>query len=77
MRCERCGGLQLRSHFASVQSSAGAWEYDAWHCLNCGDVVDPLILQNRHKQPAEDGTHRVRPFGTKVMWLRPRHDAVA
>ena len=77
MTCERCGGLQLQSHFASIQSTAGAWEYEAWHCLNCGDVVDPLILLNRQRRPQLTGSDRVRPFGNKVTWVVSRKDAVA
>ena len=77
MTCERCGGLQLRSHFANVKSSVGAWEYDGWLCMNCGEIVDPLILSNRSRQHVIANGDRVRPFGGKVMWVPSQEDAVA
>lgn len=47
MRCDRYGGLQLRSHFQSGKDRTAVREYDGWLCLNCGENIDPLILLNR------------------------------
>ncbi len=78
MRCGRCGGLQLWSHFANLGSAVGAWAYDGWRCMNCGDVVDALILENRSLQREMISTaHRVRPVGGHVIWLRSRQDMIA
>ncbi len=41
--------------------------------MNCGDVVDPLILENRSHQQDLEPAHRVRPFGGNVMWVPSRH----
>lgn len=72
MRCNRCGGLRLWSHFANLGTAVGAWAYDGWRCMNCGDVIDALILENRSlQQDTISAAHRVRPFGGKVVWLRP------
>ncbi|ALA60427.1 hypothetical protein [Nitrospira moscoviensis] len=77
MKCARCGGLQLWSHFANLGSAVGAWAYDGWRCMNCGDVVDALILENRSlQQETISVAHRVRPFGGNVVWLRARPDAL-
>jgi hypothetical protein len=27
--------------------------FEEWRCLNCGDIVDPLILENRQKAMME------------------------
>ncbi len=72
MRCDRCGGLRLWSHFSNLEPTAGAWAYDAWRCMNCGDVVDAQILLNRSLQQPAEAAHRARPFGGNVVWLRPR-----
>lgn len=76
MHCDRCGGLRLWSHFENLEPSAGAWAYDAWRCMNCGDVVDAQILLNRAlQQPPEDAPHRARPFAGNIVWLRARQAA--
>ena len=78
MRCGRCGGLRLWSHFANLGSAVGAWSYDGWRCMNCGDIVDALILQKRTlQQETISVAHRVRPFGGNVVWLRSRQTASA
>jgi hypothetical protein len=43
MTCDRCGGLSVAMHFDDDHT----WEYDGWRCMNCGNVIDPLILTNR------------------------------
>ena len=77
MNCARCGGLQLWSHFESLGTSVGAWAYDGWRCMNCGDVVDPLIVENRSLQQPAPPSNRVRSCAADIIWLRPRRDARA
>lgn len=48
MRCERCRGFIVPLHFHHEHT----WEYDGWHCFNCGNVIDPLIAINRTCQAA-------------------------
>ncbi|MEC4889363.1 MAG: hypothetical protein RI101_04810 [Nitrospira sp.] len=33
----------MATHFGADQW----WAFDGWLCLNCGDVIDPVILTNR------------------------------
>lgn len=33
--------------FVNVESEGGPWSYEGWHCVYCGEIVDPLILLNR------------------------------
>ena len=35
-----------------VEDDMGIIMIDVLHCLNCGEVVDPLILDHRGKVPA-------------------------
>lgn len=71
MNCERCGGLQIWSHFENVGGPAGAWAYDGWLCMNCGSIVDPLIAVNKSMTHATPTGNRVRPFEGKIIWSRP------
>jgi hypothetical protein len=78
MRCDRCGGFQLRSHFQSGKDITGTWEYDGWLCLNCGEIVDPLILLNRIVHSRLDDHLPPRPYdGSKVTWVRRLDDLAA
>jgi hypothetical protein len=77
MTCRRCGGFQLWVHFESRKDATAAWEYDGWLCMNCGEIVDPLILLNRNMQNGMSDHHRARPYERRVVWLRQRDNAVA
>ncbi len=35
----------------------GIFTIDVLHCLNCGEIVDPLILKHRMKAPAPMKDH--------------------
>ncbi len=50
MRCRRCGGLMV------MEPCMDFWD-DTTHvmarrCVQCGDLIDPVILQNRGRGPA-------------------------
>ncbi len=50
--CARCGGL-LVSHFCmDLQNSVPELDITARRCVQCGDVVDPVILRNRRLKRA-------------------------
>ena len=56
-RCSRCGGLMTLQKFYSL--SEVFW---GWKCLLCGEIVDPVILENRQngretpaKEKGKDG----------------------
>ena len=51
MRCSRCGGFCIPVRYEMGWCVDGVpW---GWSCVNCGEVVDAVILQNRqhHEQP--------------------------
>jgi hypothetical protein len=81
MTCRRCGGCQCWSHFQSWGGTSAAWEYDGWLCLNCGEVVDPLILLNRtlqkQFQSGLPGEIPARPYEGRILWVSRREDIVA
>jgi hypothetical protein len=44
MNCARCNGLMYRIDLLDKQGHA---RIEAWVCLMCGEVLDPVILRNR------------------------------
>lgn len=45
--CHRCGGLMVREKVFEIGS------FD-WHCVSCGERVDPVILAHRQTQGLTD-----------------------
>jgi hypothetical protein len=33
--------------FEDLRDDTGSIHFDGWRCLTCGDIIDPLILENR------------------------------
>lgn len=48
MNCSRCTGLMVRH---DLQDETGLDRFVAWRCLLCGEVFDPVILENRNTVP--------------------------
>jgi hypothetical protein len=42
MKCHRCGGIMAHEKFYGNEPFWG------WKCINCGEVFDPVILENRN-----------------------------
>lgn len=55
--CLRCGGLLVTEYCIDLLNGTGL-DCPASRCVQCGDVVDPVILRNRrmHSVP-RIGTH--------------------
>ncbi|HQU29396.1 MAG TPA: hypothetical protein PKZ24_09540 [Nitrospirales bacterium] len=54
MQCPRCAGTMVVDHFVDLATSGEIW-MPGWRCLMCGEVIDPLILQNRQEPPVVPG----------------------
>lgn len=50
--CFRCGGLMVVDHCFDVLGDAGEIDCKVFRCIQCGDVVDPVILRHRTDPPA-------------------------
>lgn len=48
--CVRCGGLMVSEFCMDLLNSAGELEIETLRCVQCGEVVDPVILMNRRLQ---------------------------
>ena len=44
-RCHRCGGLMVPEQVFEI----GGFD---WHCVSCGERIDPVILAHRKKEVA-------------------------
>ncbi len=49
MECPRCQGAMVVDHFVDMATSGEIW-MPGWRCLTCGEIVDPLIENNRQQQ---------------------------
>lgn len=45
--CMRCGGLLVSDFCMDLLNGAGSLELTAKRCVQCGEVVDPVIERNR------------------------------
>lgn len=45
--CYRCGGLLVKTFCISPDEGTADFQVPAMKCLQCGDIVDPVILKNR------------------------------
>jgi hypothetical protein len=48
--CVRCGGYMTTGRYIDLQDDTGQIEFEAERCVQCGDVVDPIIRRNRAQQ---------------------------
>jgi len=47
MRCLRCGGLMSCDWFTGGVGTDIAGASETWRCVNCGEIIDDVILHNR------------------------------
>lgn len=45
--CSRCGGLLIEESLFDFLDDSGHMRCWAFRCVQCGNVVDPLILKNK------------------------------
>ncbi|HSL06324.1 MAG TPA: hypothetical protein VK901_22645 [Nitrospiraceae bacterium] len=45
--CARCGGLMVIDFYMDLLFCIGETEFAAQRCVQCGEIVDPVILRNR------------------------------
>ena len=50
-RCVRCGGLMVTEQCFDLLSDNGHVDFLAQRCVQCGELVDPVILRNRRLRP--------------------------
>jgi len=48
--CRRCGGFLVNEHCMDLDIGEGRGKQRFWamRCIQCGDMIDEIILRNRH-----------------------------
>ncbi|MGC3975902.1 MAG: hypothetical protein QM771_16195 [Nitrospira sp.] len=49
--CGRCGGMLVNEQCLDLAGSEGGYRFWATRCIQCGDLLDPVILRNRLMPP--------------------------
>lgn len=57
-QCLRCGGLLVLDHCLDLLNVAGQLDVDVMRCVQCGDIIDRVILHHRSMQRGEQ-VHRM------------------
>jgi RNase P subunit RPR2 len=62
--CLRCGGLMVKEFSLDLTNSSSEVECATRRCLQCGDILDPVILRNRHfRQESTTVQHADNHYG--------------
>ncbi len=60
IRCSRCSGFMIvEESFDSIVGAAYG-DFLVRRCVQCGEVVDPVILQNRRSQLENDPSRTIK-----------------
>ncbi len=51
MDCPRCKGFMVSQRMEDYKDDTGQRYFDAWHCIACGEILDPVIVSNRTTKP--------------------------
>jgi hypothetical protein len=65
-KCLRCSGTVIYDKFYGTHE-----QFWGWKCLICGEIVDPVILENRQLMRSGQGiivrrTRRLKRIGTNL-----------
>ncbi len=63
--CVRCGGLMVTEFGLDLFDDTGKLSFLARRCVQCGDLVDPVILKNRH-HPTLSVEHKNKKIRTHL-----------
>ena len=65
--CSRCGGFMVSHWCMNVNYDAGGMEILTQRCLQCGEVIDPVILENRLNPEREAMKKKTRPLLSRPL----------
>lgn len=65
MRCFKCNGVMVREKFYDADGDG----FNGWRCINCGVIIDPIIMENARIQAL-----RVIHDFEAIMELETRED---
>lgn len=64
--CSRCGGLMIREYCTDLLNSTVELDCPVARCVQCGDVVDPVIRRNRQLQQVGGTAPEMRASSSPV-----------
>lgn len=64
--CTRCGGLLVRDFCTDLLNGTGELNCSIARCVQCGDVVDPVIQRNRHLQQTAGTVLDMKASGSSI-----------
>ncbi len=71
--CTRCGGFMVSHWCMNVNYDAGGMEILTKRCLQCGEVIDPVILENRLNPQREAMKKKTRPLLSRPLASSTKH----
>ena len=71
MDCERCKGWMTPQRCIDHSAQEEQTRERPWLCMNCGNVVDSVILQNRTVQQTMPIPQGRRPHGPPMRRFDP------
>ena len=51
MQCPRCAGNMVPEIFQDMWDDTGRISFYGYRCVICGEILDPVIMQNRQTRP--------------------------
>ena len=67
MRCQRCQGCMISDHFMDLMNVTGEMDFNGWRCLNCGNIIDPVIVRQRQSIASIPVKSRRRWWGVALL----------
>ncbi|MCS6329378.1 MAG: hypothetical protein H8K06_20180 [Nitrospira sp.] len=61
--CMRCGGLMVPDFCTDLLNGSGSLDCSTRRCVQCGDIVDPVIRLNRHLQQSAVVARELKAVG--------------
>jgi hypothetical protein len=55
MKCHRCGSMMVYERFYGPHE-----HFVGWRCILCGEIIDQVILENRHAGSNGENSDRRR-----------------
>lgn len=72
MQCLRCEGWMVPDRFMDLQDDTGQLNWEGWRCVNCGEILDPVVLSRRRnvRQPSSLSSWKSnRRWRKNLVWL--------
>lgn len=51
MDCPRCNSVMVEERFQDFNDDTGKFHFFGYRCLSCGEILDPIIAENRNRGP--------------------------